>query len=460
MKVKFTEAIRYAVDMKALDEAVFRFFIDNFGCARKVYNLYVDHLYKNLEKAGYTGGARLPSIKLPEVTELKKEYPYLKKVDSLGLANAKMDFEDAVKRFNEQSDHKIYTKRALRRDRSGTEALSFRGLSGMPKFHAKSRGCFSYTTNCQYPGEGKDLKQPTVRLSGSKLHLPKIRGDIQLIVHRKIPEDAVIKNVTVSMDVKGRIYASIGYTREIEVDLRIREAALSGDAEKIRDLLFLGLDYSQPDFYVDSKGRKANYPHCYRRAEEKLARLQRQLSRMEQGSQNYGRKLKQIRKLHTRIANQRKDFLHKLSRELVDDHDVIVVEDINLRAMGECLNLGKNLHDNGFGMFRDFLSYKLERKGSVLVKVDRWYASTKTCHVCGRKEQDIDLGTREWTCPVCGTRHQRDENAAKNIEAEGRRIFSAFYAEWLEKDRKAREKAEKLSAGRRKKKKRKKKSAA
>ena len=181
---------------------------------------------------------------------------------------------------------------------------------------------------------------------------------------------------------------------------------------------------------------------------------------MEQGSQNYGRKLKQIRKLHTRIANQRKDFLHKLSRELVDDHDVIVVEDINLRAMGECLNLGKNLHDNGFGMFRDFLSYKLERKGSVLVKVDRWYASTKTCHVCGRKEQDIDLGTREWTCPVCGTRHQRDKNAAKNIEAEGRRIFSVFYAEWLEKDKKAREKAEKLSAGRRKKKKRKKKPAA
>ena len=106
MKVKFTEAIKYAVDMKALDETVFRFFIDNFGCARKVYNLYVDHLYKSLEEAGYTGGARLPAIKLPEVTVFKKKYPYLKKVDSLGLSNAKMDFEDAVRRFNEQSDHR------------------------------------------------------------------------------------------------------------------------------------------------------------------------------------------------------------------------------------------------------------------------------------------------------------------------------------------------------------------
>ena len=142
-----------------------------------------------------------------------------------------------------------------------------------------------------------------------------------------------------------------------------------------------------------------------------------------------------------------------MSRELTDSYDVIVVEDINLRDMGECLKLGKNLHDNGFGMFRNFLSYKLERKGSVLVKVDRWYASTKTCHVCGRKEPDIGLETGEWTCPGCGTSHQRDANAAKNIEAEGRRTFSVFYAEWLEKDRKAREKAEKLSAGRRKKKK-------
>ena len=453
MKVKFIEAIRYAVDMKVLDEDVFRFLLENFGCARKVYNLYVSHLYEALEKEGYTGGTGLPAIKLPEVTAFKKKYPYLKDADSLGLSNAKIAFEDAVKRYNDQSDHTTYTERALRRDRSGTEALSFRGLSGMPKFHAKSRGYFSYTTNCQYPAEGKKLKQPTIRLSGNRLHLPKIRDDIELIVHRKMPEYAMIKNATVSMDGKGRIYVSIGYIREMEMDLHIREAAMSKDEEKIRDLKFLGLDYSQPDLYVDSEGRKANYPHYYRKSEEKLAKLQRKLSLMEQGSKNYEKKRKEIRKAHTRIANQRKDFLHKLSRELTDSYDVIVVEDINLRDMGECLKLGKNLHDNGFGMFRNFLSYKLERKGSVLVKVDRWYASTKTCHVCGRKEPDIGLETGEWTCPGCGTSHQRDANAAKNIEAEGRRTFSVFYAEWLEKDRKAREKAEKLSAGRRKKKK-------
>ena len=110
------------------------FLLKSFGCSRKVYNLYVDFLYDTLEKLGYKGGCELPDITLPEVTSFKKEYPHLKEVDSLALANAKQDFEGAVKCFNQQDDKKSYTKRALRRDRSGTEALSFRGLKGMPKF--------------------------------------------------------------------------------------------------------------------------------------------------------------------------------------------------------------------------------------------------------------------------------------------------------------------------------------
>lgn len=154
MPVQFHKAEKYALDMAVLPEETKTFFLQNFGCSRKVYNLYVDYLYRELEKAGYENGDNIPEIKFPEVTAFKEDYPFLKKADSLGLANAKQDFEDAVKKYRDNSDHKSYTKRALRRDESRTEALSFRGLKGMPKFHAKAKGHFSYTTNCQYP-DGK-----------------------------------------------------------------------------------------------------------------------------------------------------------------------------------------------------------------------------------------------------------------------------------------------------------------
>jgi putative transposase len=451
MKVKIHEAYRYAVNMRTLRQDTKQFFLENFGCSRKIYNLYVDYLYEQLEKTGYTGGTELPKVKLPEVSSFKKEYPYMKRVDSLGLANAKMDFDNSIKKFNDSHDYTSYTKRARRRAESGTETLSFRGLSGMPKFHAKSRGYFSYTTNCQYPGEGNKLKQPTIRLEGKHLHLPKVKGDIELIIHRKLPEDASIKNVTVSMDRTGSFFVSIGCERTTDMDIGILEAAVNRDQETIDRLRFLGLDYSQPHFYVDSEGRTANYPKFYRESEEKLARYQKQLSKMEKDSHHYQKKLKQIRKLHKHIADQRKDFLHKLSRKLVNQYDVIVVEDINLRAMGQCLTLGKNLHDNGFGMFRDLLAYKVKKKGSGLIKTDRWYASTRTCRVCGEKNPEVVLGVTEWVCPNCGTHHLRDENAAVNIREEGRRIFSDFVIQWLEKEKKTREKAENLSAARKKK---------
>ena len=150
-KVRIRKAEKYSVNMRVLDENVRTFFMKNFGCCRKVYNLYVDWLYKQLEDFGYVGEDSIPGFKLPEVTEFKKEFDFLKEVDSLGLANAKISFEKAINHFNKECDHKTYTKRARRRDESGTEKFSFRGLVGMPKFHSKAHGDFSYTTNCRYP---------------------------------------------------------------------------------------------------------------------------------------------------------------------------------------------------------------------------------------------------------------------------------------------------------------------
>ena len=448
--VTLHKAEKYAVSTRFMQEndSVRSFFMQNFGCARKVYNLYVDFLYKYLEKTGYTGGTQLPSIKIPEVSAFKKQYPFLKEADSLGLANVKIHFQEALRRFNQEYDHKTYTKRALRRDRSGTEKLSFRGLKGMPRFHAKARGYFSYKTNCQYPGEGSSLKNPTIQLKGNLLYLPKCRTGIPLVLHRSMPSDAKIGNVTVSMDAEGKFSASIEYSYTEMIDYSIRAAVTSGDRESLDKLRFLGLDYSQENFYVDSEGRKANYPHYYRKAEGKLARLQRQLSHMKKGSSNYEAQKEKISILHKKVVNQRIDYLRKQALLLTSGYDVIAVEDIDLRAMGSTRKLGKKLHDNGFGIFRNILARKLQEKGSILVKVDRWYASSRICSCCGCSKEDLQVKDREWDCPFCGVHHDRDCNAAVNICREGRRIFIPSYLKWMEEDEAARARAAALGSAR------------
>ena len=426
-------AQKYAVSRNN-PEDVFTFLYKNFGCSRKVYNLCVDSLYRQLEAAGYQSGDDIPAPVYPKVSGLKKGYPYLKEADAQGLSNSVMDFLSAWKRFLKQPSHKSYTKRALRRDSSGTEALSFRGLRGIPKFHAKAMGYCSYRTACQYPSGKNGLKQPTVRLAGDTLYLPKLKDGVKLVLHRSLPADAHIENVTLSMEMDGFIQASICYSYTLMVDMVLQESAMNGILPE--DTTFLGLDYSQQDFYVDNEGRKANYPKYYKRSEERLSLLQRSLSHKEKDSQNYRKLLKQIRKLHTRIRNQRKDFLQKESTRLVSEYDVIVVEDLDLRGMGGALSLGKNLHDNGFGMFREMLAYKLRGKGSCLVKVDRWFPSSKTCSCCGYVLDSLELSDRTYTCPVCGMTMDRDVNAAVNICEEGKRIFPDYLKKILQEGQK------------------------
>ena len=451
-EVLMNGANRYRADDKLFFQETLVAFLKTFGCGRKVYNLYTDFLYDELDKIGFTDGCIPDDITYPEVTVFKEKYTYLKEVDSLALANAKISFEKAVKNYNEKHDHVSYTKRALRRDKSGTEKLSFRGLKGMPKFRAKAKGDFSYTTNCQYPSKSNNLKNPTIRIENGCIILPKIKQPIPLIMHRPLPEGAVIKNATVTMEPDGSFYVSVGYEYTCVMDIDIRDAAAKNDEEFLAGLKKLGLDYSQCDFYVDSEGRKANYPHYYKKSEEKLSRLQRELSRMVEGSKNYERTKKKIKKLHAKVKHQREDFCHKLSAGLAQNYDVVIVEDLDLRALGSCLKLGKNLHDNGFGMFRQFLSYKLERKGSFLIKIDKWFASTKRCSDCGYVNPDVKLGVKEWVCPVCGAVHDRDENAAENIEGEGTRILAQYIREKMAEEEKSRARSRALRTARKNKK--------
>ena len=222
--------------------------------------------------------------------------------------------------------------------------------------------------------------------------------------HRQIPENQRIKSATISQEPSGKYFVSV----LVEYDYEIPKKHL--DKTKA-----LGLDYSSHNFYVDSQGREADYPKFYRNTQNVLAREQRKLSLMKYGSNNYEKQRIKVAAVQERIANQRKDWIHKLSRHLANAYDIICVEDINLRGMAQYLTLGKSTNDNGFGMFRDILKYKLEEQGKRLVKIDKWFPSSKMCHACGCINENLKLSDRVSTCECCGEVLNRDHNAAINI---------------------------------------------
>ncbi len=175
---------------------------------------------------------------------------------------------------------------------------------------------------------------------------------------------------------------------------------------------------------VFSDGTRAVYPEYYRRSEQCLAREQRKLSHCEKGSKNYYKQKRRVSLCHEKIRNQRKDFHHKLSCQLSREHDAVAVEDLDMKAMSQCLNLGKGVMDNGYGMFRDMLEYKLRSQGKTMVKIARFYPSSKKCSVCGNVREKLSLSERTYRC-TCGNEMDRDVNAAINIREEGKRILCA-----------------------------------
>ena len=193
-------------------------------------------------------------------------------------------------------------------------------------------------------------------------------------------------------------------------------------AEKRQAEKFLGMDFAMHGMCVFSTGERAGYPMFYRNAEKKLAREQRKLSRCEKGSRNYQKQKKKVALSHEKIKNQRKDFQHKLSHSLAEDYDAVCVEDLNLKGIAGGLHFGKGIQDNGYGQFLSMLGYKLEERAKYLIKVDRYFASSKICSVCGHKKKELALSERIYLCE-CGNRMDRDVNAAVNILKEGKRIY-------------------------------------
>lgn len=344
------------------------FFAKTFGCVRFIYNKMladkIEYYEKTKQKLNNTPA------------QYKKEFEWLKEVDSLALCNAQMNLQTAYNNF-------------------------FRSpKTGFPKFKSKKKDKNSYTTNSQ---------KGSICFIRNKIKLPKV-GLVKIIQHRKIPDNQKIKSVTISKTPLGKYYASI-----------LVEYAQIIPTTKLSKGKALGLDYSSHNFYTDSQGVDANYPRFYRKAESKLAREQRKLSLMKYDSNNYHKQRVIVAKCHEKIANQRKDWIHKLSTQLADTWDYICVEDINLRDMAGSLRLGKSTNDNGFGMFRTYLKYKMEDRGKQFIVIDKWFPSSKMCHHCGYINENLQLSDREWDC-CCGAHIYRDWNAALNIRDEGLKL--------------------------------------
>lgn len=308
----------------------------------------------------------------------KKQYVWLKEVDSLALSNAQLNLQKAFTNFFNQP--KV----------------------GFPKFKSKHRNRKSYTTNNQ---------KGSITLEAGRLKLPKVRGWVKVKQHRVISKGHKIKSATISMTPSGKYYVSLLCEYENSIS-------------EIEPETFIGLDYSMKELYVDSNGDTPEYPRYYRKSEEKLKREQRKLSLMQKGSANRQKQRLKVARLHEKVANQRRDFIHKATRQIANAYDCVCIESLNMQSMSKSLRFGKSVHDNGWGMFTEILKYKLEGLGKKLIKVDKFFASSQLCSCCGYKNPATkDLSLREWECPVCGTYHDRDINAAINIRTEGMRLL-------------------------------------
>lgn len=330
-----------------------------FGHTRFVYNLYLatrrDYYAATGKSSGYHDCAN-------DLTKLKKEadHAWLKEADSQALQQSLKDLDAAFGRF-------------------------FKGLGGYPKF--KSR---HHKQSYRYPQRFK--------LNESRIYLPKV-GWVKIVLHRAIR--GKMKSCTVSRTKTGKYFVSILCEWELEQPDPTHDS--------------VGIDLGISHFAILSTGEKIDNPRHLKRAERRLKIRQRRLSRKKKGSSNRDKARRRVAATHEKIANQRRDFHHKTSRELVDRFGYIALESLNVSGMMKNHKLAKVISDVGWSQFVNFLIYKQGWSGGTVDQIDQWYPSSQTCSDCGAINRSLKLSTREWYCDSCGAIHDRDTNAGINI---------------------------------------------
>ena len=346
-----------------------------FGCARWVFNWGLDLSRKTYLETGKGLTYRDLQNNLPK---LKQEHEWLSGADSQALQCALQNLAAAYENF-------------------------FKGRAKYPRFRSK-HGPQSYA----YPQRFRIVEK---RENGwSAVYMPKV-GNVRAKVHREII--GKIKTVTISLDCAGRYWAAI----LTDDAMPLPPVSVDGRA--------IGVDVGTTHFAITSDGRKVTNPRHLKRAEKNLKRKQKKLSRKQKGSNNRNKARLQVARAHERVRRARADFLHKQSRKLVNESQVICFEDLNVKGMMRNHSLAKAIGDCSWSTFMRFAAYKAERGGKAFVQCHRFFPSSKSCHDCGHVVSSLPLNIREWTCPACWTVHDRDINAAKNIRDEGLRILIA-----------------------------------
>ena len=335
-----------------------------FGCTRFIYNQMLADRIKSYEE---NKDLDIKIIKYPTPAQYKKEYEWLKEVDSLALANAQMNLDKAYKNF-------------------------FRDKSvGFPKFKSKKDNHKSYTTNNQ---------NGTIYIENNRIKIPKLKSMIKIKQHREFV--GLIKSCTISQKPSGKYYiAMLVDTENIQLpklDTKV------------------GIDLGIKEFAITSDGEMFSNPKWLKKSEKRLRKLQKDLSRKQKGSNNRRKDRLKVAKLHEKISNQRKDYLHKISHYIISENQVIVIEDLKVSNMIKNHKLAKSIANVSWFEFRRQLEYKSEWYGRELIIAPSNYASSQLCSNCGNKSsQTKDLSCRTYICPVCGMIMDRDINASKNL---------------------------------------------
>ena len=342
-----------------------------FGCCRFVYNQTLAYRKETYEK-------EKKSVSKTDCNnfcnrELKKEYGWLKEVDKFALTNAIYNMDSAYRKF-------------------------FKEHAGYPKFKSKHESHKSYTTNFTNGNIAMDFEK-------GKVKLPKLKT-VKAKLHRGFMGE--IKSATISQVPSGKYFVSVLVETEY--------------AEMPHKNKSIGLDLGIKDLCITSDGKKYENPKTTRKYERKLVKLQRQLAHKEKGSGNYYKKKRQIALCHEKITNTRKDYLHKVSQEIISENQVIVSENLQIKNMVKNHYLAKSISDVSWHELTRQLEYKAARNARQYIKIDTFYASSQICSDCGYQNASTkDLSVREWTCLICGAKHDKDINAAKNILTEGLR---------------------------------------
>lgn len=344
-----------------------------FGCCRFVYNYmltYKQEIYKKENK-------NLSKLDCDTYCNriLKNKYPWLKEPDKYALTNSIFNMCDAYQRF-------------------------FKKQNRFPKFKSKHNNYKSYKTN------KNNFKNIEINFENNKLKLPKLKW-VKIKISRKF--EGQIKSVTISQIPGGKYYASI------LVETEYKKLPQTNNQ--------IGLDLGIKDFCITSNGVKYENPKFLNKYQKRLAKLQRQLAHKQKGSKNYNKQRIKVAKYHENIVNIRKDYLHKISHEIISENQVIVSENLDVKNMLKNHNLARSIVDVSWHEFIRQLEYKAKWNDRQYIKIDRFFASSQICSNCGFKNTKVkDLSIREWQCSNCGSIHDRDINAAKNILKKGLKL--------------------------------------